>query len=454
MDREPSGAGKEPEEVKEQKSEAAKREPPMSILVAAQTFILDAEALVEILEVSKPVLVAKQQERSQELATLVSSASAAGAQPDFRQIHQVLGLLAKLTRGGFLFRGHLLVALVSRFDSFIADVIRELLFAFPDRLGKRSISYSEAAKYSSIDELKASIIEDEVDKVMRQSHQEQLEFLSSLANVTLGSDEPALLNRFVELTERRNCHVHFGGKVSPQYRRVCVERGIKIHASEKGRSNLNVTVNYIRSARWVLSEIAFKIAQTIVRKTFTDWTSFAEIHLNVMGLQFLNEHRWSEALMVFDYAANLRGSWAGAESDKRNNIINKAQALIGLGRVADAMKVVGSIDWSASHPKYTMAIHLLKKQFDQAATLMPVAGFSEEDYGTLPIFESFRQTEQFMRGFVAHFHRDFNKAALGAVTQKLEEMKSNPAAATGLETIRPQDGLMKDANLDAGVTGK
>jgi hypothetical protein len=419
----------------------AKRNPTNKILMAAQTFILDAEALQEILEVSKPALAAKQTERKAELKKLLSDVAADDQDRikfDHRQLHRLLGLFSKLIRGAFLFRGHLLVALVSRFDAFVAEVARELLLVFPDRLGKKSITYAEAAKFGSIKELQEKIIEDEVDQRMRESHKEQIEFLSSLANVPLGSDEPELLKRFVELTERRNCHIHFNGRVSPQYRRVCSGCGVKLDPALKDGARLNVTINYFRSARRVLSELAFKIAQTVVRKNFDKSQGTAEMHLNVIGLAFLNQHRWTEALMVFDYAANLRGNWAGSESDRRNNIINKAQALIGLEKTEEAMRVIDSGDWSASHPKYLMAIHLLKREFSEAEKLMPTADFSESDYRDLPIFESFRQTEQFKSGFLALFRHDFDRTALDAVTEALAEIETQGGAVSPPSEVTPE----------------
>jgi hypothetical protein len=48
------------------------------ILGAAQQFIVDADALEEVLELSKPVLVAKQQEHRQELEQLLNQVRSSG----------------------------------------------------------------------------------------------------------------------------------------------------------------------------------------------------------------------------------------------------------------------------------------------------------------------------------------------------------------------------------------
>ncbi len=408
------------------------------IRVAAQTFILDAEALQEILDVSYPVLVEKEKEHRAELKDLSNQLKLAPDTParlTYRDAHKFLGLFARQMRGGFLFRGHLLVALVSRFDVFIAQVARELLSAFPDRLGQRSVKYADAVEFKSVEELKEKFIDEEVDNRMRESHVDQLKFLSSLANVTLGADEPGIFPRFVEVTERRTCQIHSGGNVSPQYRRVCSEHKVKFGVMPQDGKRLNVTVNYFQGARRVLSEMAFKIAQTIVRKTFPASQDLADLHVDMIGIDRLKEHRWNEALMVFDYASNLRAGWTGDESVRRNTAINKAQALVGLGKPDEAMEVINSLDWSASHPRYVMAISLLKREFSEAAKLMPLAGLKEDHYRTWPIFDSFRQTQEFKGAFCTVFGHDFDQSTLGAVSAEIAAIEDTSTALAASDEV-------------------
>src|SRR5664280_3461640 len=97
-----------PEQVTENSSEGC----ALRILSAAQQFIVETEALEEVLLVAKPVLAAKRQEHVAELGQLLSSikgASKTAFRLDYGQLHRLLGLAAKMQRGSFLFRGHLLV---------------------------------------------------------------------------------------------------------------------------------------------------------------------------------------------------------------------------------------------------------------------------------------------------------------------------------------------------------
>jgi hypothetical protein len=424
--------------------------PAASILVAAQRFIADAEALQELFEVATPVLVAKATEYRVEMESMLANylrEPKKNLQMNLGELNRLSRLNAKQVRGHFLFRGHLLVALVSRFDAFISAVCFELLSVFPDRLAKKTISFADTTQFRKIEELKKKIIQDEIDEQMRGSHAAQLEFLSSIANVPLGDDEPELLSKFVELTERRNCHIHFGGLASQQYLQVCSKYKVIFPNTPEEGAKLNVGQKYLDSSRRVLSEMAFKIAQTIVRKVFNESKDLADAYVNEIGLQMLDDHREKEALMIFNYAVQLKGKWAGDESSKRIFVINKAQTLVRLGRGEQALQEIGLIDWSAAHPKFILAIHLLKNEFDAAAKLMPIAGINEEYYRKWPLMEAFRRTDEFKRGFLTLFDHDFEETELKAVTEAiahdddkevipiLQESnvsgKSGPASVTG-----------------------
>lgn len=425
------------EAVEQPANDQEHRDIATGILNAAQIFIADAEALQELFEVAAPVLVAKAQEYRAELVRLTKGFSR-GPENEVRmnlaEFHRLNRLTAKQTRGHFLFRGHLLVALVSRFDTFIASVARQLLTAFPARLSKKSISYADAAQFSDLDELKRKIIEDEVDEQMRGSHKDQLDFLSSITNVPLGADEPELLAQFIELTERRNCHIHSSGVASPQYLRMCSKFKVKFKEGPEEGQRLNVTVKYLDSSKRVLSEMAFKIAQTVVRKVFNESKGLADAHVNELGLQMLKDRRNHEALMMFDFAVKLKGDWAGDEVSRRIFVINKAQTLARLGKSEDAINLIEKWDWSAAHPKFLLAISTIKGDYPRAAMLMSEAAISEEYYRDWPLFDKFRQTDDFKSAFRALFNRDFDQAALTAATQEMAKIDSGESIFGASET--------------------
>lgn len=440
----------------------SKKLPPASaILLSAEEFILDVDALQEVYDDADAASKSGRQNRVEALSRYIDSVE--GSEPvkhcDYKVAHNVLALAIKLHRGHDLLSGHMLVAMISRFDRFVTEVIRELLIAFPDKIGGKSVTYADAASCASIEELRGRFIDEELDAKGRESHLKQLEYLSSLTEMKLGTDEPTLMADFVEVTERRNCHVHFGGKVSPQYRRVCGAEGVQFKTPPRDGEPLPVTSEYFRNARCILSEVAFKLSQSIARKVFPDMAFIAEVHIDALGLQMLNEHRWKEALMVFDYAAKLRGAWVWNESLRRNYIIHKAQALKGLGKQDAAVRSIESEDWSAAHSRYLLAIALIKDNFDGAAELMSAAGFSENSYHTWPIFEAFRETTQFKTEFNKLFGKDFDQSESKALTKAVEAAVAEPeafnsvgaTAETLLERGEEWGRTMSDSNSTEAV---
>jgi len=297
--------------------------------------------------------------------------------------------------------------------------------------------------------MKEKLMNETIDNELRDSHAKQINFISKLSNVPLGADEPDLISKFIEITERRNCHIHCNGKVSEQYIQVCNEYKYKFEKEPKIGEALNVSGKYLKQSLRILSEMAFKISQTVVRKNFPDQIDDAERHANTIGLSLLSEHRWEDALMIFDYAASLRDGWAGDDGDYKNNIINKAQALIGLGRKDEAIKVIEREDWSASHPRYLMAIHILKEEYEKAAKLLAIADITEEDYREWPIFEKYRQSEQFKAAFLAHFAHDYDVSTIEAASKAIAEIESRDDIAM------PQDDFQNkplENNVDTNIS--
>ena len=182
-------------------------------------------------------------------------------------------------------------------------------------------------------------------------------------------------------------------------------------------TTLDVDSDYFARAVQILCEVAFKLSQTILRAAaFPGGKEIADFSGNEDGVELLRKKRFEEALMVFEYATGLQKTWT-SESDliRRNMIINKAQALIGLGRKDEAMKAVDGLDWSACHPRFKMALYLLKDEYENAGQLMKVAEVNEESYRTWPIFEKFRETSVFRTNFGLLFGKDFQEIPEQAV---------------------------------------
>lgn len=107
------------------------------------------------------------------------------------------------------------MSLISQFDAYFGNIIKTIYYKKPEILStsEKSIKYSEIIKINSIDELKEYIIEQEIEAVLRKSHNDQFKWLENKLNMKLRQG----LNcwpTFIESTERRNLFVHCDGCVS------------------------------------------------------------------------------------------------------------------------------------------------------------------------------------------------------------------------------------------------
>jgi len=119
----------------------------------------------------------------------------------------------RLRRARLLFQGNSIVSLVSRFDQFLAAIIRFLLRLHPERLNNLSIPYSDLSQMSSVEELRSRFIRNEVEDLFRKAHDAQFKYLEGFIGPV---NEEELWSAFVEIAERRNLHVHTGGRASRQ----------------------------------------------------------------------------------------------------------------------------------------------------------------------------------------------------------------------------------------------
>jgi hypothetical protein len=91
-------------------------------------------------------------------------------------------------------------------------------------------------------------------------------------------------------------------------------------------------------------------------------------------------------------------------------LINKCIALRQLGKQKETVDLLESMDWSAAHPKFVLAVHTLKEEYDQAEEIMSSMNGdepSEYDFLTWPLFKDFRKTEFFKRAFKKVYGKEY-----------------------------------------------
>lgn len=141
-----------------------------------------------------------------------------------------------------------LVSLVSLFDSFYAGLVRCIYNLCPEKLQESDMSfkYRDLKDLDSVREVKQIIVENKIESLLRDSHEEQFKWLASAIGVSTLMQFQGW-SEFIEITERRNLFVHANGKVSAQYINIC-----KKHKSIDGNisigSTLEVSKEYFENA--------------------------------------------------------------------------------------------------------------------------------------------------------------------------------------------------------------
>ena len=95
--------------------------------------------------------------------------------------------LREYNRGTAVLPGAILLSLVATFGSFIADALKIMLRHKPEKVieSSKAISVKDVLNMSSFDDVIGQIVENEVETLMRGSHDEQVGYVENRASCTI-----------------------------------------------------------------------------------------------------------------------------------------------------------------------------------------------------------------------------------------------------------------------------
>ncbi|MFZ0419114.1 MAG: hypothetical protein WAM04_13530 [Candidatus Sulfotelmatobacter sp.] len=371
----------------------------VKINVVLQSFLGDVDSLREVFDLVVPLLEQQDEQRRQAYKSAretLQNGQPSGDNQMARRLEAAKAIRVhgrKLRRGKVQFQSNSIVSLISRFDQLFASLLRVVLRTVPQKLEAATISYKEAAAASSIQDLRNRFVGQEVEAVMRGSHQEQFKYMEPFTGPI---DEPKLWAAFIEVVERRNLHVHAAGRVSSQYLEVCKAVGAAIPVGLKLATRLPIDRIYFDRAVLILSEMGIKLSQTVSRKIFPKHLDIADGALMSIGLSLLQAEQDTLAEIVFDYAVSLKKNWVSSENMSRAFLINKATALNFNGEGKKSLALLDTLDWSAAHPKFLLAVSILRGDYDHAEkildSLLKSGELTQRNLLEWPVFREFRLT--------------------------------------------------------------
>ncbi len=116
----------------------------------------------------------------------------------------------------------LFINLFSSFDVFTGELVAALHNQKPDLFHRlnRNIPLASVLSARSIEVLKRSVLDEEIETIRRKSYSEQFEYLEKTFDILLRKFDKWAY--FVEAGQRRNLLTHCGGIVIEQYRNNCI----------------------------------------------------------------------------------------------------------------------------------------------------------------------------------------------------------------------------------------
>lgn len=300
-----------------------------------------------------------------------------------------------------------IVTLVSLYDTFLAGFVR-CIYSLKESLileSNISFSFRDIAEYSSIKEVKKNVIGNTIDKLFRDSHTEQIDWIEKAIGVKTLKHFSGWAS-FVELTERRNLFVHSDGMVSSQYLKECKKCNYNTDGIEVG-SKLFADDSYFEDSYKLLYEMSIMMTQILLNKlyigVYTNDTGVRDKILIGNIYELISDKLYDVAINVSMFARNEK-NFKRNNKDRTYIELNLAQAYKWSGQNDKCLAVLRDLDTSAMNLDLQIPKKVLEENYDEVYPMMQSLGSSsdiltKEAYREWPIFKDIRKQEKFKNVF-------------------------------------------------------
>lgn len=345
----------------------------------------------------------------------------------------------------------LFTQLFAEFDAYIGELLK-IIYLKNDKLLKgisREISLTDLLDFEDLNAVKLSMLEKEIETFRRDSYIEQFSTLEKKFNLSLRKfcEWP----QFVELSQRRNILTHNGGLVSDQYLVVCDREGHKFQPKPKIGDSLGVTFEYFVSAARLLSKVGLMLAYTLWSKVFPKELEQMHGALNDTLFKCLQQKRWHLVAELEDFVLSVPMRKDVSEIDLRIRIVNASIGLKFAGKDAEAVRLLDSVDWSASYRDFKLAIAVLLEKYDEAIVMMKSIGktgeiLEQHSYHTWPLFSRFRERPEFYEAYSDIYGEAFSEKVDTTKGSVEAHAKSSAPGVAGAGTGTVIDGIAHEVS--------
>jgi hypothetical protein len=400
-----------------------------SIAEALRGFLCEVDALSDTLPLVMPLVMTSKDQASTELDNFLEERCQKQENESFvippDQYTEFTNLERRLqrnVRAVQIIPRSFFTSLISHYDAFIGNLLRAIFYMKPEVLNssEHPLTFKELTSFNSLDAARASVVEREVEALLRESHAEQFQWMEKKFNVPLRKDLPSWPT-FIEVTERRNLFVHCNGIVSPQYLSVCKRHGVDCSKVKLGQE-LHVGPKYLKIAYATILEIGIKLAHVLWRRLKPEEIEQADGSLNNLCLDLIRDEKYAVAQTLLDFAAQYKSF--GSESARKILLLNQAQAYKWGGQDKRAKDILAGEDWNAANEKFQLGAAVLNDDFETASQIMrhigPDSSPGKGDYKEWPIFKIFRESPEFAAAYENVFGEPFGSVTASEISEKKE----------------------------------
>ncbi len=304
------------------------------LLLSIFNFLNDIECVQDMFSLVIPDLRAQDKKTMEEIEkkiTLFKRDARGSRQNPSRATRHVLSLMRNiqsLNRADMMFRSHALVCIVSRYDYYLSDLLKNAYRKNSERAigGDRALTYDDLLSLDSLDNLVELFISKEIDTFLHEPHDKQLKVLDQEFKLGI-LDNFSELPLFVEMTERRNLFVHGGGVVTKYYLRRCKEVNYPVPSHVKPGTTLTVSEDYFRSAIMCMYELGARLGFALACRLYSDNLKDVHGRLLDIGFPLLQSESWELARRVFDFALSWPEKYILNDEARRYYVVNNALVL-------------------------------------------------------------------------------------------------------------------------------
>ncbi|MBD2292222.1 hypothetical protein H6G06_01680 [Anabaena sphaerica FACHB-251] len=319
----------------------------------------------------------------------------------------------------------LFLGLFSAFDTFTGELLGAIYTKKPELFRKmnRTVSIADILEYNSFDELKVSVLQEEIETFRRKSYVEQFKDLENDFKITTLKGFKNW-SYFVECSQRRNLMTHCDGIISEQYIKICEQEGYVFKTPVEIGKKLRLGDEYFAHSCELIIEVGLKLGQTLWRKIFPNEIEQADEHLNEVVYNHLRPGKWERAKTFSEFFIEQKN--ISNDLNRKIALVNRAIALKFGGENEKAVKVLSTVDWSATINEFKLAESVLLDRYDEAVCIMKKINkegeiIKEESYYDWPLFMDFRESQEFLTSYREIYNKDFIEELQKRQVRQIEE---------------------------------